>query len=218
MKIIIAGIGSVGRQTLESLSERKSTQLVAVDIDQNRCDEASASVDALVLHGDATDPAILEKAGVREADALVATTGSDAINTVIAMLGHRAGLERIIVKLTGYGLRPACLEIGVTAIVAPTIAAAAQIEGALFGSERIDLSVLSRGGLILIEAEVEAPVNVADLDALQGTRIIAVRHEREILLPERVRTLRGAEVVFALVEGEERAAALRKAVGRGEAG
>ena len=62
----------------------------------------------------AANPDILRKAQLDEADALVATTGSDSTNTVIAMLGSRFEVEAIVVKLNDTGLRPACLEMGVT--------------------------------------------------------------------------------------------------------
>ncbi len=87
MRVIIVGIGEIGLQLANLLARRGDNELVLIDRDPDRADEISNSLDALVLRGDGSNPEILEKAQVGEADALVAATGSDQINTVIALLG-----------------------------------------------------------------------------------------------------------------------------------
>lgn len=146
MKIIIVGIGDVGLELVEQLIKQEDNELVLIDTDEEHCDELAEKTDALVLQGDGTDPEILKKAQISEADALVATTGSDPLNTVIAMLGSRFEVEKIIVRLKGLGLRSACQEIGVSKIISPQIAAAAEILSTLYGPERVDFSLLARRG------------------------------------------------------------------------
>ncbi|MDH3359998.1 MAG: NAD-binding protein, partial [Desulfobulbaceae bacterium] len=93
MRIVITGIGDIGRELAGMLNRREGNELILIDSDEKICEKLAAEIDGLVLHGDGTDPAILKKAGLAEADALIATTPSDPINTVIAMLGHRMGVE-----------------------------------------------------------------------------------------------------------------------------
>ena len=141
------GIGEIGRELANNLARKEHNELVLIDKDEDRSETISSEFDALVIHGDGSDPEILKKAQIRKADALVALTGSDPVNTVIAMLGHLMEEKKIIVKLNTYGLRAACREIGVDAIIAPKIAAAAEIVSTLFGFDRVNFSSVASGGL-----------------------------------------------------------------------
>lgn len=203
MRVVVAGMGAIGVEVVRNLAAKAEFEVVALDVEEDRCKAVAEEFDVLVLRGDATDPEFLEKAQIREAAALVATTGSDALNTVIAMLGHRAGVPKVVVKLTSQGLRPACQEIGVHAIVAPTIAAAAQVEAALYGHVRPDLSPLLLGGLSLGELEVTEPLGLEQLKLPKGCAAIAVRRAGDVFLPAEDTTLKEGDVVFVLGETPE---------------
>jgi trk system potassium uptake protein TrkA len=185
MRVVIVGVGDIGLRVADKLMSRQDNEIVLVDIDEKRCDELSKKLEALVICGDGTDPEILQKAQVEEADALVATTGLDPINTVIAMLGQQLDVVTVVVKLNGAGLRPACEAIGVKKVVAPKIAAAGHIESALYGLDRLDFSMIVRGGLQLSEymvrhLEVE---RMSDLKLPDGAYLAAVARGEEVLLP-----------------------------------
>lgn len=214
MKAVIVGAGGIGRELAEDLARREDNDITLVDVDEERCDELAANLDALVIHGDGTDPEILMKAQVDDADALVATTGSDALNTVIAMLGRHMGVGRIVVKLDGIGLRAACHELGVTEIIAPKIAAAARIVSVLYGFHSFDLSVLARGSLQLIEVSAdrlagkklsaaELSGDVVVMAVMRGDRVFLARGHTKIEADDRL---------LMLAEGEEAAEEARNAM------
>lgn len=215
MKVVIVGVGGIGLELVQDLTRRDGNEITLVDADERRCEELASQVDALVLHGDGTNPEILRKARVGEADALVATTGADALNTVIAMLGRDMGVETIVVKLDGIGLRAACQALGVTEIIAPTIAAAARIVSVLYGMQGFDLSLLARGGLQLVELPV---ANLAGEKLKQdglpsdGLAIAVLRGDRVLLAREGTRIEEG-DRLLVLAEGAEAANRMRKALG-----
>lgn len=204
MRIIIAGIGDVGKQLLENLSHHDQNELVVIDTKQENCDQIANDYGVIVMQGDATDPDILSKAKLVDADALVAVTDSDAINTVIAMLAHRAGVPKIIVKLTGSGLRAACLEIGVTDVIAPTIAAAAQIQASLYGAKRLDFSFITQSGLKLIELEAThvKGLRIQDLNIPESALFVAIHRKGDILIPKGQTRLEAKDILVTLVENE----------------
>lgn len=205
MKVIIVGVGSVGRELAEQLERQKNNELVLIDSSEERCEELADKMDALVLHGDGTDPEILQKAQISEADALVAITGGDALNTVIAMLGHRYEVKNIIVRLKGVGLRSACQEIGVRKIIAPKIAAAAEILSTLYGPERVDFSILARQGLRLIEFGVGKfeGDKLGEVELPDGAHIVAVLKDDEIQIPRSSIKLQTEDQLLILVENEK---------------
>ena len=209
MRVVIVGVGDIGRELAENLTRRGGNEVVLVDSDEGRCEQLAAELDALVLHGDGTDPELLKKARVAEADALIATTGSDAINTVIAMLGHRLGVPNIVVKLNDVGLRAACREIGVRKIIAPKISAAAEIFASLYGFDRLDFSLVVRGGLQLVEIELPPDAGavgrtLGELELPKGALVVAVLRERgeRALVPRGDTKLQAGDVLLVLGERE----------------
>ncbi len=81
--IILAGLGRVGRQAAEELREAKAS-FVTVDPRDAALQHAAES-GYLALQGDASEDAVLERAGIRRARGLIATTGNDATNMYIVL-------------------------------------------------------------------------------------------------------------------------------------
>lgn len=217
MRVIIAGAGSVGGQLLADLTAAGDRELAVVDTDKARCEELAETYDALVITGDASRPDILEKAQIEQADALVAATGSDPINTVIAMLAHRFEVDKIVVKLTSNALRGALDEIGVTDVVAPTMAAAAGISAALQGVSRRDLALLAEGGLQLAEVQVGADAEaqrLGDLEMPEGTMLVAVLHDHDAALATSDTQLAEGDVVLTIATSEQAADEARNVLGQ----
>ena len=214
MRIIIAGIGDIGRELAGMLNRRGGHELVLIDSDEKVCETLAADIDGLVLHGDGTDPVLLKKAGLAEADALVATTPSDPINTVIAMLGHRLGVAKIIVKLNKVGLRAACQEIGVTHIIAPKIAAAAEIVSALHGLQQLDFSLAIQGGLRLIEIDAAnaAGKTLSELQLPDDLLIVAIQRGPEVHIPRGSSKIEENDILLVLAESKESEERLKKII------
>jgi voltage-gated potassium channel len=82
---IVCGIGMVGLYIVHELHATQRPQLV-IDTDPAKFDLLKLrAIDVPLLLGDATENELLEKAGVREAKGLFATTNSDNDNIVIAL-------------------------------------------------------------------------------------------------------------------------------------
>ncbi|MEJ2720298.1 MAG: NAD-binding protein [bacterium] len=205
MRIVIVGVGDIGLLVADKLMSREDNEVVLVDVDEKRCDELSKKSEALVICGDGTDPEILKKAQVGDADALIATTALDPINTVIAMLGRQLDVVTVIVKLNGAGLRPACEAIGVNGIVAPKIAAAGHIESAVYGADRIDFSMIAQGGLQLVEYVVrELEIgSISDLELPDGAYIAAVKKGEAVEIPRADKTLEKDDSLLVLIDGDD---------------
>lgn len=214
MRIVICGAGAIGRQVLQDLAEAGGHELVVVDFDEAVADDVASRFDALVVHGDATDPDILEKAQIRHAGALVALTGSDAVNTVIAMLAHRFGLERIVVRVFSNALRGALEEIGVSDIVAPTMAAAARVEAALHGAHEAPLHEIVQGQLQIGELTVGPgrAGKLSDLGLPDSALAVAVVRGSDASLPRPDGEVKEGDVVVVIAETEKALESSRKAV------
>jgi trk system potassium uptake protein TrkA len=197
MRVIIVGMGHVGSQLARELSQRKGMELVLIDSDPEKSKALAEELDALVLEGDGTDPELLKKADVKRTDVLVAATDSDAMNTVVAMLGKQFSVDTIIVKLEEVGLRTACLEIGVSHIISPKISAVSEIISVLYGYNVLDFSLLIKGGIRLGELragkmaekrlmEVELPPNMLVIAVFRGEAVVVPNGQTKILEDDRL--------------------------------
>lgn len=79
MKIIILGAGRVGRTLAEQLLLGHN-EVSLVDSSAHQLSFLNEKFDLLTLVGNGASPEVLEKAGARDADMLIAVTGSDEVN------------------------------------------------------------------------------------------------------------------------------------------
>ncbi|UCG65965.1 MAG: Trk system potassium transporter TrkA [Deltaproteobacteria bacterium] len=81
MKIIIIGAGEVGFNIAQRLSE-ENHDVVVIDKDQNKINHLQTVIDVQAIVGSGTSPSILQEAGIKESDIIVAATDSDEANLV----------------------------------------------------------------------------------------------------------------------------------------
>jgi trk system potassium uptake protein len=88
MNVIVVGVGRLGSQFAQALASTGHTVTV-VDLDEAHLTAVGTRAEVRQVMGDACEPFILEEAGVLAADLLVASTGDDEDNLVIALLAKR---------------------------------------------------------------------------------------------------------------------------------
>ena len=87
MKVIICGAGQVGWQIARHLSGEKN-DVTVVDNNPELVRRATDTLDVQGIAGHASYPDILERAGARDADMIIAATHSDEVNMVTCQVAH----------------------------------------------------------------------------------------------------------------------------------
>ena len=87
MKIIILGAGTVGTTLAISLSQ-EDNDITVVDKDQSTLNHLEEEADINTVHGSCSYPYTLVNSGIKEADMVVAVTGSDEINIVSCLISR----------------------------------------------------------------------------------------------------------------------------------
>ena len=87
MKILICGAGQVGWQIARQLSS-ENNDVTIIDNKPDLVKSASESLNVNGVVGFASYPDILENAGARDADMIIAATYSDEVNMVICQIAH----------------------------------------------------------------------------------------------------------------------------------
>ena len=99
MKVIICGAGQVGWQIARHLSGERN-DVTVVDNDPDLVRRATDTLDVQGVAGFASYPEILDRAGARDADMVIAATYSDEVNMVTCQVAHSVfGINRKIARL-----------------------------------------------------------------------------------------------------------------------
>jgi trk system potassium uptake protein TrkA len=99
MKVIICGAGQVGWQIARHLAGEKN-DVTIVDSNADLVRRATETLDVQGVAGFASYPDVLERAGARDADMIVAATHSDEVNMVTCQVAHSVfGITRKIARL-----------------------------------------------------------------------------------------------------------------------
>ncbi len=215
MRVIIAGLGDVGTQLAEDLTTQKGFELVLIDQDEEKCETLSGEFDALVLNGDGTEPELLDSAGANEADALIATTESDALNMIIAVLGKKFSVPRVVAKLNKTSLRTTARELGVDHVISPKLSAATEITSLLHGYDVLDFSLLVQGGARLVEISPGelAGKQVSKIELPAGTLITSIFREGVAIIPRGSTQLKERDILVIITENEEKETEIKQIFG-----
>jgi trk system potassium uptake protein TrkA len=75
LQTVIIGAGEVGLNTARMLSH-EGHDVVLIEMDEKLVEQASEELDALVIAGNGANPKLLNEAGIRNSDLLVAASSS----------------------------------------------------------------------------------------------------------------------------------------------
>ena len=85
MKVIIVGAGEVGFHIASCLA-LENKEVVVVDCNLEALRRVSDNLDVQTVAGIGTSPVVLEEAGIKDAEILLAVTDSDEANLVVCLL------------------------------------------------------------------------------------------------------------------------------------
>src|SRR5690606_26842014 len=88
VKVLILGAGQVGRSAAYHLAREPDNEVTVVDSNEAVLRDLSSRIDVRTVAGNASYPAVLEAAGIVDADMLVALTSSDEVNMVACEIAH----------------------------------------------------------------------------------------------------------------------------------
>ena len=98
MKAIVVGAGGTARDLLGRLGDL--WEVVVVDPDEELLERAAGVRPVRILRGDGSSRVTLRRAGLSDADAVVAATDDDQVNIEVCRLALRAGLLRVAAVAT----------------------------------------------------------------------------------------------------------------------
>ena len=165
MNIIIAGCGKVGKMLAANL-HREGHNVTVVDQDATKLKSFVAKYDIMGVLGNCATHTTLEEAGIKEADLMIAVTGSDELNMLSCVLANRYETRTIArVRNPAYFDDASYLkdELGLAMIINPEYTTAKEIAG-----------ILSFPAAISIEPFMGGKVEILKFRLPEGNRLVGM--------------------------------------------
>lgn len=123
MQIIIIGAGIVGFGLTEHLSKLKH-QITIIEQDKTLCEYINSKLDVFVVNGMGSSPAILQEAGIKSADMIIAVTPNDETNLLACNFAMQNKVKKRIARVKSdiYTDKTSCIDLdklGITQVIEP---------------------------------------------------------------------------------------------------
>lgn len=195
MKIIIAGDGKVGSILTRQLSA-EGYDLTLIDENPRVLESTEEMYDIMAVQGNCATMEVLEQAGVREADLLVAATSADEINLLCCLTAHgmNEGLHTVArIRNPEYTEQIIKMRevFPLSLVVNPERQAAVEIERLLKYPGFLKRESFAKGRVEIVELRLDAdsPLcnhSLADMDSIVGCKVLvcAVLREGSTVTPD----------------------------------
>ena len=98
MRIIVSGIGKIGKTIISSLVS-EGHEVIGIDNNPDVVGEITNLYDAMCVCGNGADCQTLEEAEVEKAELFVAAAGSDELNMLSCFLARKMGAKHTIARI-----------------------------------------------------------------------------------------------------------------------
>ncbi|MDW4497791.1 Trk system potassium transporter TrkA [Sulfitobacter sp. D35] len=199
MKVIICGAGQVGWQIARHLSGERN-DVTVVDSNPDLVRRATDSLDVQGIAGFASYPDVLQRAGARDADMIIAATHSDEVNMVTCQVAHSVfGISRKIARLRSQSYLDAIYSdlyrrdhMPIDVVISPEREVAAAALQRLAAPAAFDTEVFMDGQshLLGISIAEDCPIvntplrQLTDLFSTLRATVVGVRREGTLFAPE----------------------------------
>lgn len=187
--VLIVGGGNIGLRLAQLLEEYGGYDCKLMDKDENRCDYLADILNStLVLRGDGADMDFLLQENAGQMDAVVALTGFDETNILIALLAQSLGAGRVIPRIDNNDYFTLVEAIGIHYFVSPNSAAVNSILRYIRRGRVISAVSIRGDEAEAIEAVAQAGSRIVgrplqELDLPKGVLILAISRNGEVIIP-----------------------------------
>ena len=206
--VVVAGGGRTARTVAAGLAPQTRT-LKIIESDRARAEDlAAAYPEYEIVHGDATDPSVLNSEGVSGARAFIALTGHDESNLMACLLAQELGVKQISALVQKSETSSLWRKLGMLDIVSPRIVAAERIRSYIESDYEPHIVSFENGAAQLLQRRLAAqsPAVGSRLDAIeipQGLIVAAVLRRGRAIVPRGDERLEAGDAVVLFVRREQ---------------
>ncbi|MDA7426567.1 Trk system potassium transporter TrkA [Thalassococcus lentus] len=218
MKVIICGAGQVGWQIARHLSGERN-DVTVVDNNPDLVRRATDTLDVQGIAGFASYPDVLDKAGARDADMVIAATYSDEVNMVTCQVAHSVfAVPRKIARLRAQSYLTAIYSdlyrrdhMPIDVVISPEKEVAEAALQRLSAPAAFDTEVFLGGGaqLLGLSIDEDCPIvntplrQLTDLFSTLRSVVVGVRREGTLFAPEAGDQLFVGDSCYVMVHADD---------------
>ncbi|MEF8883322.1 MAG: Trk system potassium transporter TrkA [Halapricum sp.] len=190
MRVVIVGAGEVGSTIAESLAD--SHEVVVIDLDSDRVEALTYSLDVLAVEGDGASLETLREAGIEDAELVIACTDDDETNIVtcgtVQTLSDAFTIARV--RNTKFldtweqseGALGVDLMVGTNLLAAQSIVRVIGLPGAEDVDHFAD-GLVRMAEFRITEATPITGMSVAEADTFDSLTFAAIIRDEEVVIP-----------------------------------
>lgn len=207
LRILVIGAGKVGWNLTRELLE-KGHDVTLIEQDRERYLVIEQELEHRISYGDASELWVLERAGIAEAEMVIAVTGDDEDNILICQMARdRYEVDRVIARCNNPRNRQHFELLDIKPYISATDLILRLIEHEVPRYGLIHLLDLPEQKLEIIEMALgeDSPVvgcAVRDLEMPKGSLLISVLRDGEGFVPTAETELRRGDQVLAVLDPE----------------
>lgn len=157
VKVIIVGGGRVGVRLIDLLKKRVGYNITLIDDDKKTLKIIEDRYDDVnIIKGDATNKAVLEKAGIAEANIIVAATSIDEVNLLIGIISQNYNLEKIIARTANPSHIKMFKKLGLNEVVSPELTACVDIQKLIIKPNIVKMTTSGNEDYELLDVTVKS--------------------------------------------------------------
>ena len=177
MNIIVCGAGRVGFSIAKQLSEQ-SHSITIIDQSSEDIQKINESIDIKGIVGRATFPSVLEKAGAKEADMIIAVTRNDEVNMIVCQIAHSIfNISKKIARIRSqdylnpkYGKLFNKIELPVDVIISPELEVAKSLQRKIEAPGTLDSVPFDKDKIRMLEIAIDEKCPIANIQLNKLTK------------------------------------------------
>ncbi|MHC4197596.1 MAG: Trk system potassium transporter TrkA [Planctomycetota bacterium] len=211
MKILIVGAGAVGFNLAKQLSGEGHT-ISVIENDPQIYRKITEELDVFCVDGNGNSPSVLEDAGIKEVDMVLAVTDSDEANLTVCLFAYWYGVDCKIARLRNEDLTKSNSVlrqnqffidrmINPIPITVDTIMKAMETPGAIYVSDFAESDILFRGFRVPSDAPIAGRKiqELKEAGATDSFLIVAIQRGDDMIIPTAEMEICPEDNIFVLV-------------------
>lgn len=220
MKIIIVGCGKVG-ETLAAVLSQEGYDITIIDRREEVVENLCNQYDIMGCVGNGASYSIQMEADIKQADLMIAVTGSDELNLLCCLVAKMAGNCQTIarVKNPEYGqeLRFIKEELGLAMVINQESAAAMEMARVLKFPSAIEIDTFAKGRVELLRFKIPSNSILDDMALSElhskircNVLVCTVERDGAVVIPRGDYTLKSGDVISIVAAAQDESVFFRK--------
>lgn len=205
MKIIIVGCGKVG-ETLAAVLSQEGDDITVIDRKEDVVERLCNVYDIMGYAGNGAGYSTQQEAGIKDADLLIAVTGSDELNLLCCLIAKKAGncqtIARVRTPEYNSELRFIKEELGLAMVMNQELATAMEIARVLKFPSAIDIDTFARGRVDLLRFKIpegsvlnNLTLNEMHSKVKSNVQVCTLEHNGKVIIPSGDDMMRAGDVI-----------------------